>query len=69
MVDGSPFALMAPTTMTMLLQSPDDYYERWVAGSFCVHFATFLYLLPYFFQGFIYPWSRSTLDCFRQVWP
>ncbi|MFJ7366730.1 spore germination protein [Peribacillus frigoritolerans] len=34
MVDGSPFALMAPTTMTMLLQSPDDYYERWVAGTF-----------------------------------
>ena len=34
MVDGSPFALMAPTTITMLLQSPDDYYERWVAGSF-----------------------------------
>ncbi|MFF5398558.1 spore germination protein [Peribacillus butanolivorans] len=34
MIDGSPFALIAPTTITMLLQSPDDYYERWVAGSF-----------------------------------
>ncbi|PJN88752.1 spore germination protein [Bacillus sp. mrc49] len=41
MIDGSPFALMAPTTITMLLQSPDDYYERWVAG-------TFLRILRYF---------------------
>ena len=33
-VDGSPFALIAPTKVDMLLQSPDDYYERWIAGSF-----------------------------------
>ncbi|MCM2674512.1 spore germination protein [Alkalicoccobacillus plakortidis] len=33
-IDGSPFALIMPTTFDMLLQSPDDYYERWLAGSF-----------------------------------
>ncbi|MDR0139786.1 spore germination protein [Metabacillus idriensis] len=32
--EGSPFALIAPTTIDMLFQSPDDYYERWAAGSF-----------------------------------
>ncbi|WP_185970972.1 spore germination protein [Alkalicoccobacillus porphyridii] len=33
-IDGSPFALIVPSTFDMLLQSPDDYYERWIAGSF-----------------------------------
>ncbi|GAF63284.1 hypothetical protein BTS2_0175 [Bacillus sp. TS-2] len=34
LVEGSPFALIIPTTFDILLQSPDDYYERWIAGSF-----------------------------------
>jgi spore germination protein len=33
LIDGSPFALIAPVTFHMLLQSPEDYYERWIAGS------------------------------------
>ncbi|MEK4565009.1 spore germination protein [Alkalihalobacillus sp. FSL R5-0424] len=33
-IDGSPFALLMPTTFDLLLQSPDDYYERWLAASF-----------------------------------
>ncbi|WYP28406.1 spore germination protein [Alkalihalobacillus sp. FSL W8-0930] len=33
-IDGSPFALIMPTTFDLLLQSPDDYYERWLAASF-----------------------------------
>ncbi|TYR81228.1 spore germination protein [Priestia megaterium] len=32
-VDGSPFALLVPTTLDMIMKSPDDYYERWIAGS------------------------------------
>lgn len=32
-VDGSPFVLIAPTTLAMLLNSPDDYYERAVISS------------------------------------
>ncbi|WP_270406521.1 spore germination protein [Paenibacillus timonensis] len=31
--DGTPFALIVPVTFSMLLQSPEDYYERWMAGS------------------------------------
>ncbi|WP_420812964.1 spore germination protein [Peribacillus acanthi] len=33
LIDGSPFALIVPVTFHMLLQSPEDYYERWIAGS------------------------------------
>lgn len=31
-VDGSPFVLTAPTTFAMLLNSPDDHYERAVVS-------------------------------------
>lgn len=33
LLDGTPFALIVPVTFSMLLQSPEDYYERWMAGS------------------------------------
>lgn len=33
LVDNSPFAIIVPTTMPNLFQSPDDYYQRWVYGS------------------------------------
>src|SRR5699024_11138317 len=32
-VDGTPFALFAPVDFSNLLQSPEDYYERWLLGS------------------------------------
>src|SRR5699024_11614294 len=32
-VDGTPFALFAPVDLSNLLQSPEDYYERWLLGS------------------------------------
>src|SRR5699024_4477733 len=33
LVDGTPFALIAPVSFANLLQSPEDYYERWIFGS------------------------------------
>ncbi|WP_058303204.1 spore germination protein [Gorillibacterium timonense] len=33
LLDGTPFALIMPVTFEMLLQSPEDYYDRWYAGS------------------------------------
>lgn len=33
LLDGTPFALIVPVTFSMLLQSPEDYYERWIPGS------------------------------------
>ena len=29
LIDNTPMALIVPTTLNSLLQSPDDYYERW----------------------------------------
>lgn len=34
LLDGTPFALIVPVTFSMLLQSPEDYYERWLPASF-----------------------------------
>ncbi len=33
LVDGTPFALVAPITFFSMLQSPEDYYERFWAGT------------------------------------
>ncbi|MCY6485593.1 spore germination protein [Clostridium aestuarii] len=30
LVDNSPFVLIVPATLPNLLQSPDDYYQRWI---------------------------------------
>lgn len=40
-VDGTPFALLIPATLNSMMQSPEDYYERWVI-------ATFIRTLRYF---------------------
>ena len=33
LLDGSPFALIVPVTLSMFIQSPEDYYERWIPAS------------------------------------
>ncbi|WP_232331179.1 spore germination protein [Thermoactinomyces sp. CICC 10521] len=33
LLEGTSFVLMVPTTFPMLLQSPEDYYERWIPTS------------------------------------
>lgn len=57
LLNGTPFALIVPVTFSMLLQSPEDYYERWVWGTF-IRFvryaAAFLALLaPALYISFI----------------
>lgn len=32
-VDGTPFVLVAPVVFANVLQSPEDYYQRWTIGS------------------------------------
>lgn len=34
LTDGTPFVLIAPTTFYSLLQSPEDYYEGFIIGTF-----------------------------------
>ncbi|MFD1179068.1 spore germination protein [Paenibacillus puldeungensis] len=33
LLEGTPFALILPTTLPSLIQSPEDYYERWQIGT------------------------------------
>ncbi|OCT12312.1 hypothetical protein A8709_31260 [Paenibacillus pectinilyticus] len=33
LVDGTPFALIAPATLFSMLQSPEDYYQRFLIGT------------------------------------
>ncbi|WP_225340388.1 spore germination protein [Lysinibacillus capsici] len=44
LLDGTPFVLIVPVTFNMLLQSPEDYYERWLSSSL-------IRLLRYFAAG------------------
>ncbi|WMJ79704.1 spore germination protein [Clostridium sp. MB40-C1] len=50
LVDNSPFAIIVPATLPNLLQSPDDYYQRWLNSSIvrCTRFIAILLavLLP-----------------------
>jgi spore germination protein len=34
LVDNTPFVLIVPAVFAMLVQAPDDYYDRWVYSSF-----------------------------------
>jgi spore germination protein len=33
LLDGTPFILIAPSTIGSTFQSPEDYYERWIIGT------------------------------------
>lgn len=33
LLDGTPFATIAPITFNEILQTPDDYYQRWIPSS------------------------------------
>lgn len=43
MIDGTPSALVAPITFFSLFQSPEDYYERFVAGT-AIRWLRYLFL-------------------------
>ncbi|MEH6941608.1 spore germination protein [Bacillus sp. JJ722] len=34
LLDGSPFAIIAPTSLITLMEAADDYYNRWISGTF-----------------------------------
>lgn len=34
LVDNSPFAIIVPAGLYMFFQAPEDYYDRWIIGSF-----------------------------------
>ncbi|MEK3720801.1 spore germination protein [Paenibacillus sp. FSL H8-0034] len=44
MVDGSPIVLLAPTTLFMLMQSAEDYYQRYIAATW-IRWIRYIFLL------------------------
>lgn len=61
LLDGTPFVLTAPATFGQMLQSPEDYYERWQIGSFI----RFLRYTAAFFSVFL-PSMYIALVSFHQ---
>lgn len=57
LLDGTPYALIVPVTFSMMLQSPEDYYERWIPMSLIRllrYVAAFLSVfLPSFYIAFV----------------
>ncbi|MEY8745861.1 spore germination protein [Bacillales bacterium AN1005] len=53
LLDGSPYALLMPVTYAMMLQSPEDYYERWIPSSF-IRFLRFIATLISLFAPALY---------------
>ncbi|WP_051348918.1 spore germination protein [Bacillus sp. SB49] len=57
LLDGTPYALIVPATFAMMIQSPEDYYERWIPMSLIRmlrYFAAILSIfLPSFYVAFI----------------
>ncbi|WP_413089778.1 spore germination protein [Terribacillus sp. 179-K 1B1 HS] len=57
LLDGSSYALIVPATFSMMVQSPEDYYERWIPMSLIRllrYVAAFLSIfLPSFYIAFV----------------
>lgn len=44
LVDGTPMALLAPVTLPMLLQSAEDYYQRYIAANW-IRWIRFIFII------------------------
>ncbi len=66
LVDNSPFALVVPASLGILMQSPDDYYERWISASLIRALRFTSIFITLFFRPFISPSFRFTKGCCRR---
>ncbi|WGV60621.1 spore germination protein [Brevibacillus brevis] len=67
LVEGSPFALLGPTTLLQFFQSPDDYYLRWSLATFNRLMRTFamilsLILTPIYVAALTYHYEMVPAD-------
>ncbi|MCR8634395.1 spore germination protein [Paenibacillus radicis (ex Xue et al. 2023)] len=53
LIDGTPIPLIVPVTLYMLLQSPEDYYQRFVAATW-IRWIRYIFLLISFLLPSIY---------------
>jgi hypothetical protein len=52
-IDGTPISLIVPVTLYMLLQSPEDYYQRFVAATW-IRWIRYIFLMISFLLPSIY---------------
>ncbi|MFA4884758.1 MAG: spore germination protein [Desulfotomaculaceae bacterium] len=52
LVDGSPFALVMPTTMYEMLHTGEEMYQRWQYGTFIRWLRALAFLLSFLLPGF-----------------
>ncbi len=53
MVDGTPIPIIVPVTLYMLLQSAEDYYQRFIAATW-IRWIRFIFLLVSFLLPSVY---------------
>ncbi|NQX68929.1 spore germination protein [Paenibacillus alba] len=61
LVDGTPVALIAPATLFSLLQSPEDYYQRFIIGT-CIRWLRYIF----FFITLLLPSLYVSILTFHQ---
>ncbi|ANE48739.1 membrane protein [Paenibacillus swuensis] len=61
LTENTPIALIAPTTMVSLMQSPEDYYQRFMTGTF-IRWLRYLF----FFIALLAPSSYVAILTFHQ---
>ena len=61
LIDNTPFCLIAPQTFFQLLQSPEDYYQRYIVASF-IRLIRYLFLLI----SLLFPSLYIALTTFHQ---
>lgn len=68
LLDGTPFALILPMTLTALMQSPEDYYQRWTSATLLRLLRYIAVLLTIFYPGFTLHLSLIIPVYYRQEW-
>lgn len=61
-IDGTPIPLIVPVSFTILLQSPEDYYQRYISGNF-VRWLRMIYLVV----SLLFPSFYIALTTFHPV--
>lgn len=68
LLDGTPFALIMPMTLTALMQSPEDYYQRWTSATLLRLLRYIAVLLTIFYLVSTSPLSPITQVYYRLRW-
>ncbi|NGY80991.1 spore germination protein [Bacillus megaterium] len=69
LLDGTPFATIAPITFNEILQTPDDYYQRWIPSSLLRILRYLSIFITIFYRVFILRLLLFILGYYQLLWP